>query len=49
MTGMANPDVVALTQKYQTKYVFECARMYHGKTPDIPLGKVFGITSFELG
>lgn len=46
---MANPDAVALTQKYQTKYVFECARMYHGKAPEIPLGKVFGITSFELG
>ena len=29
--------------------VFETARMYTGPAPDIALGKVFGVTSFELG
>jgi len=29
--------------------VFETARMYTGPPPAIPLERVFGITSFELG
>jgi GNAT superfamily N-acetyltransferase len=29
--------------------VFETARMYKGKALDLPLKKIFGITSFELG
>lgn len=44
-----NSDAVALTQKYNTTYVFECARMYYGKAPIIEIDKVFGITTFELG
>jgi hypothetical protein len=28
---------------------FETARMYTGPTPPIPLAKLFGVTSFELG
>lgn len=44
-----NSDAVALTQKYNTTYVFECARMYYGKPPNIDINKVFGITTFELG
>ncbi|PIQ08150.1 MAG: GNAT family N-acetyltransferase [Ignavibacteriales bacterium CG18_big_fil_WC_8_21_14_2_50_31_20] len=44
-----NSDAVALTQKYNTTYVFECARMYYGKAPNIEINKVFGITTFELG
>jgi len=44
-----NSDAVALTQKYNTTYVFECARMYYGKAPNIEIDKVFGITTFELG
>lgn len=46
---MINQAAVALTKKYNTTYVFECARMYYGKTPDIEINKVFGITTFELG
>ncbi len=29
--------------------VFETARMYRGGVPDLPLSKVYGITTFELG
>lgn len=46
---MANPDAVALVNKFDTEYVFECARMYHGPAPRVALEKVFGITTFELG
>jgi GNAT superfamily N-acetyltransferase len=46
---MINQEAVALIKKYNTTYVFECARMYYGKPPDIEINKVFGITTFELG
>jgi hypothetical protein len=29
--------------------VFETARMYRGGELTLPLGRVFGVTSFELG
>ncbi|MEP9354616.1 GNAT family N-acetyltransferase [Xanthobacter sp. KR7-65] len=29
--------------------VFETARMYRGPAPELPLGRIFGITSLELG
>jgi hypothetical protein len=29
--------------------VFETARMYTKRAPDIPLTRLFGVTSFELG
>jgi predicted N-acetyltransferase YhbS len=29
--------------------VFETARMYRGPAPDLPLDRIFGLTSFELG
>ncbi len=38
-----------LVKKYKATYVFECARMYYGKAPAIPIGQVFGLTTFELG
>ncbi|MEO1263882.1 MAG: GNAT family N-acetyltransferase [Bacteroidota bacterium] len=44
-----NKKAVALVHRYKAKYVFECARMYHGAIPKNDLGKVFGITTFELG
>ena len=46
---MTNENAVNLVKKYKTTYVFECARMYYGKVPEIPVRKVFGITTFELG
>lgn len=44
-----NQGAVALVKKYNGKYVFECARMYYGKSPNSAVEKIYGITSFELG
>ena len=44
-----NDGAVKIIKKYKATYVFECARMYYGKPPDIDIDKVFGITTFELG
>ena len=46
---MINQDAVNLVNKYNTTYVFECARMYYGKVPDMAINKIFGFTTFELG
>jgi len=29
--------------------VFETARMYTGAIPELPMDRLFGVTSFELG
>jgi len=44
-----NEGAAKIIKKYNAIYVFECARMYYGKPPDIEMDKVFGITTFELG
>jgi hypothetical protein len=44
-----NKEAVALTQEFNMDKVFETARMYSKSFPEIELGKIFGITSFELG
>ncbi|PLW96956.1 MAG: GNAT family N-acetyltransferase [Marinilabiliales bacterium] len=44
-----NKEAVALTEKYNARYVFECARMYYGTPPETDINNVFGITTFELG
>ena len=44
-----NKEAVALTEKYNATYVFECARMYLGTPPETDINNVFGITTFELG
>lgn len=44
-----NGDALKLVKKYDMKKVFETARMYTKKAPSLPLGKIFGVTSFELG
>jgi GNAT superfamily N-acetyltransferase len=38
-----------LVKQYDATYVFECARMYHGPSPSLPIDRIYGITSFELG
>lgn len=45
----SNENAVKLATNYQTEYVFECARMYYGSPLELPINKVFGITTFELG
>jgi len=44
-----NPDAVELAQRHRMQRVFETARMYTGDAPDLPLRRLFGVTSFELG
>lgn len=44
-----NKNAVALAEKYKMMKVFETARMYTKEEPKIPLKKVFGVTTFELG
>jgi GNAT superfamily N-acetyltransferase len=38
-----------LAEKFGLKEVFGCARLYHGRTPDLPVGNIYGVTSFEFG
>jgi predicted N-acetyltransferase YhbS len=39
----------ALARRFDLAPVFETARMYRGPAPDLPIGRTFGITTFELG
>ncbi|MCP4550796.1 MAG: GNAT family N-acetyltransferase, partial [Bacteroidetes bacterium] len=48
-TPEVNQAAVALAEKYNMKVSFETARMYTGDFPDIPLNRLFGVTSFEIG
>jgi hypothetical protein len=40
---------VELATRYGLAPAFETARMYRGPAPDLPLHRIFGITTFELG
>jgi GNAT superfamily N-acetyltransferase len=44
-----NRSATELAARYGLSPVFETARMYRGALPDIPLSRVYGITTFELG
>ncbi len=44
-----NGAAVALAEGLGLAPAFETARMYRGPAPDLPLARIFGITSFELG
>jgi ribosomal protein S18 acetylase RimI-like enzyme len=44
-----NNAALALARRHGMRMVFETARMYTGKPPSLPLGRTYGITSFELG
>jgi GNAT superfamily N-acetyltransferase len=46
---MVNPAAVALAERHGLTPVFETARMYKGAAPALPLDRIYGITSFELG
>ena len=43
-----NVAVIALAEKYQMASVFETARMYNRTVPELPLHRIYGITTFEL-
>ena len=44
-----NTEALKVAEQYNMQKVFETARMYTKEIPNVPLHKVFGITSFELG
>jgi len=44
-----NEDAAALAREAGLEPVFETARMYTGAPPAIPVDRVYGVTSFELG
>ena len=44
-----NAAAMALAARYALQPVFETARMYRGPAPDLPLSRIYGITTLELG
>lgn len=44
-----NAAAFALASELGLEKVFETARMYTGHEPEIDLGRIFGVTTFELG
>lgn len=44
-----NAEAVALVQRHGMNAAFETARMYTGEFPDLPLARLYGVTTFELG
>ena len=44
-----NAAGIALVEGHGLVPSFETARMYRGPAPDLPIGRTFGITTFELG
>lgn len=48
-TPEPNAQAVTLAARYGLTPSFETARMYRGPAPDLPLPRLFGITTFELG
>jgi ribosomal protein S18 acetylase RimI-like enzyme len=45
----SNASAIAMAERHGMASTFETARMYTQAPPDIPMARVFGITSFELG
>jgi GNAT superfamily N-acetyltransferase len=44
-----NAAAVDLVNRQNMTVSFETARMYAGKAPDLPINRLFGVTTFELG
>lgn len=48
-TPETNPAAVSLAKRHGMTLSFETARMYAGQAPDLPVDRLFGVTSFEVG
>jgi hypothetical protein len=46
---VCNQAARQLVERNAMTLVFETARIYRGAPPVLPLDKIYGITSFELG
>ncbi len=44
-----NGQALQLAERHGMSLVFETARMYKGPAPELPLDRIYGITTFELG
>ncbi|QSX29408.1 GNAT family N-acetyltransferase [Shewanella cyperi] len=44
-----NPSAVVLAERHRMTVSFETARMYTGDAPELPLSRLYGVTSFEIG
>jgi len=44
-----NTAAVELAQRHNMQVVFETARMYTGKPAELPVWRIYSVTSFELG
>jgi hypothetical protein len=44
-----NAAAIALAERHGMAVVFETARMYTGVAPQLPMRRLFGVTTFELG
>ncbi len=44
-----NPAAVKLAERYGMHKVFETARMYTHQAPALPIERLYGVTTFELG
>jgi GNAT superfamily N-acetyltransferase len=44
-----NEAALRLAKRYEMQPVFETARMYTGPAPSLPLARLYGVTTFELG
>jgi hypothetical protein len=44
-----NDAAASLAKRHGLAPVFETARMYRGPAPSLPLGRIFGVTTLELG
>jgi GNAT superfamily N-acetyltransferase len=48
-TPEVNSAAVDLAEHHNLTVTFETARMYTGTAPDLPINRLFGVTTFELG
>lgn len=46
---VSNLSALELVESHSMTKVFETARIYRGDPPSLPLDRIYGITSFELG
>jgi hypothetical protein len=48
-TPAVNSAALDMVKRHNMIVSFETARMYTGKSPDLPINRLFGVTTFELG
>ena len=44
-----NAAAIGLAGRFDLSLIFGCVRLYHGPMPELPLQRIFGVTSLEFG